>query len=506
MPLLGLPEALLSMPAGRHSVQSFLIENGRQYSQCVDALHSVEYLTNSDDYEYMVECRGVGGQLVRLWASGMNTTFFPDGYSFCVPPPCTVSALREFVVPSIIFEKMRLTPRMPLSLVVLRKVLLATGVDVDPVVDLTTDARYPTPDFVIAGAPLSGTTSLARALGQHPQIVIHDWEDRIFWSHNYIESQLDTWAKPYNTMAATKRASLPNASRLLFGIKEPMMIYSHAAMKSVAQIPGIKVIVLVRSAMDMIGSWIKHGVDWITPHGDPLSYLTGLIHRHLVKVVFSRIPEERILLVPTQALAKAPDSTYSHILKFLSLPATQQAAAAAGKQTLEQTHNKWVESSCLAFGRCFRMCDPLYLSFRTMLSRLVTADARLLDGQLAKQGWSSELRGLMPPLACPAEQTERSHLGAMEARPGMCQVFEMALPPQSTCFDSYKACDNCCEKFEGEECQPYSGKWAQCCEPLQMWYNHYATWEGRRVICGHNGSLYMPCYAGRGKLRFRSAP
>ncbi|CAD7929112.1 unnamed protein product [Amoebophrya sp. A120] len=63
-------------------------------------------------------------------------------------------------------------------------------------------------DFVIAGFPQSGTSSLVYYLRQHPEIFVSDeFEDNMFWRANYTATSFHRWRRKYSHRGEPKKKS-----------------------------------------------------------------------------------------------------------------------------------------------------------------------------------------------------------------------------------------------------------------------------------------------------------
>ena len=102
------------------------------------------------------------------------------------------------------------------------------------------EPALPLPDFVVVGAMRSGTTSLARYLGAHPQICMATTKEVHFFDHNY-EKGVGWYSQNFDPSPAHKRLGEATPG-YLFHPKVP-----HRMAKV---IPGSKLIALLRNPVD----------------------------------------------------------------------------------------------------------------------------------------------------------------------------------------------------------------------------------------------------------------
>jgi len=499
------------MEAAFHSLDPRIVEltkfiehNGWRHRACLPAMRDVrsQFGGSSDEVdspETLATCEALEGRLMILRSRGNDTRFFPENMVMCLPSFCTEGFVREYFIIREVFVNMLDQPDIQPSMLALRKAVQDSRVTIDRIVSFSSDAAMPLKlDFVIAGFPLSGTSTLNRALGKHPQIVTLPYEDNELWQAFHTSRSVKRWARPYLELAAQKRATLPTnlSGKLIFGLKEPMMVFSSFVLDVIAQLKHLKVIILVREPLLMIESWIKHAANWQTHHGDELYYTVGLLHRHLMHLVFSRIPKDRVLVVPTAALDREPEYTHQRIMEFLGLRATP----AQGRQALAKRGNEWERGLCALLGRCFSLCDAQHNLFRSALSSFLAADKFQLDELLAQDGWPAHARGIGRAAVC------SRRLDSTAPMLGVCDALgALALPQKLRCFDTMDSCLSCCFSMEGD-CKLYGAKWLTCCEPLQAWYMTFLKREGRRLTCKGGTSPKLGCCGGRGRATFSVAP
>jgi len=446
------------------------------------------------------DCTAEGGDPLYLRARGNDSSLFPKPAVLCLPPQCTVGFVRQYWLLRVFFERMRHAPDCKLSVRALRGALRTTRVHVERLV-LFPRRDLPRPGFVIAGFPLSGTTSLVTELRRHPQVAMPHHEDQIYWSFFFTRRSLQQWSRPYYLEVAKKRAALHRANSscpVLIGLKDPFMVFSMDAMQAAARVPSLKVIILLRDPMAMIQSWINHGAEWINPFGDLMGYWVGLLHRHTFFNVLGAIPRRQLLVVPTVALSRAPKLAYHRIMRFLGLPEIS-------KDPFQQRENQFASSSsaCNLVGRCLDFCKAPD-ALPEALHALVKSDAQLAKVLLEEQGWPDDFQDLVKPLPlkCPGRITPRTQPPAWaETDPGICHALHLE---PSICFNSFGACRLCCEQHV--TCALYSQGFAKCCLPLERTLLSYIRKSTRLAVCGKARSWKFPCSTGFGRRVTSNVP
>mmetsp|Transcript_108911 Transcript_108911/g.318723 ORF Transcript_108911/g.318723 Transcript_108911/m.318723 type:complete len:548 (-) Transcript_108911:35-1678(-) len=445
-------------------------------------------------HEYLLACRADGGEMFSVRPSGNDTAIFSTHCCMCLPPECDVGFIREYWLPRLFVGRMEHMPDRKLSIPSVRKALGSARILVERVVE------FPRPDLpcarlVIAGFALSGTTSMATELRRHPQIAIPRHESSVYWSFIFTPRFVRQQVEPYRLAEAKKRAALPANSSLpiLLGLKDPFLAYSINGLQAASRVKDLKVIVMLRDPISLIQTWINRGAEWINPLGDPMGYYVGLQYRATLQIL-KVIPEERLLLVPTIALSRAPMLAYKRVMQFLGLPEKT-------KRPFTIRENQF-QRPCL-FGGCFDFCRAPggLLAAAHALYRL---EARGVEALLRRQGWPEGLVGLLPalPARCPNWVTPReAPAHEAEADPGIC--YAMHFGP-SKCFESMADCLACCESHDN--CPLDSRRHNTCCVPLESALLKRARMLTRRALCGSSRSTQWPCNKGFGRFMTMKAP
>lgn len=268
------------------------------------------------------------------------------------------------------------------------------------------------------------------------------------------------------------------------------MIFSTAAMRNLARMPWVKVIILIREPISMVESWIRHAVDWIDPHGDAIQILAALQFSMLQIIVFPHIPRERILFVPTEALRRDPFLASQRIHQFLGVDPVDNHVP------FQSHKNPWDSSFCSLIDRCFNICKdpPLLASITIAVQPELPSLEKLLDGD----GWPRHLHGLQNIWPCTRSHMSKSnHLDiSIGVRSGICDPM---FTGNSACFKSAVECEECCLKREGQ-CAEYTGYWQRCCLKMQV------DWLERALKSLRRPCWRGPCCIGTGNLALAITP
>lgn len=115
------------------------------------------------------------------------------------------------------------------------------------------------PDFLLVGAQRSGTTSLFRALMSHPNIL----RANVHKGVNYFDISYHrgpAWYRGHFPLrATTRRAAAPGQARArVFEASGYYMFHPHAPARIAQDLPGVKIVALVRDPVERAFSAYKH--------------------------------------------------------------------------------------------------------------------------------------------------------------------------------------------------------------------------------------------------------
>jgi len=269
------------------------------------------------------------------------------------------------------------------------------------------------PDFLLLGAPKSGTTSLAAWLGAHRDVFVPPQKELHFFSREDRWSQGRDWYT-----AEFERAG----SRRLAGEATPNYLdHEPTAARVASLVPGARLIAILREPVDR--AWSHHCYDRdldidATPFDqvvataggpDEHRYLwQGRYVRHLERFV-AVMPRDQLLVLWFDELRDDPEQTWRQVCEFLDI-APDPVPAAVGS-----VHNRhytvrlpWVRRAMvrgrawkrLPFGlagrldgllRAERPYDELSPELRTRLRATYAADNQALADWLGRplpQGWA----------------------------------------------------------------------------------------------------------------------
>jgi hypothetical protein len=185
------------------------------------------------------------------------------------------------------------------------------------------------PNFIIAGVPRAGTTSLVGYLRQHPQIFMAEGEPR-FFLHN--PDPTDT-SEVYDLKIDVR--SLPEYEALFEGVtdekaigeKTPFYIYAPGAMGRIkATLPDVRLVFSLRNPIERAYSsyWlaVRNGQDvgsveeFLTPSSDYIA--TGYYYAYLCRW-YQTFDPARIKVVIFDDLKQSPQAVFQDLCRFLEV-------------------------------------------------------------------------------------------------------------------------------------------------------------------------------------------
>ena len=185
------------------------------------------------------------------------------------------------------------------------------------------------PDFIIAGATRSGTTALARYLGDHPELWMAPTKEVRFFNRHYDQGV--GWYREHF-------ADAPEGS--LVGEATPAYFASAVALQRMALvIPRAKLILSLRNPVDRLWSqyWMRHsngleteGFDEIVrreidayrqdgPHSPRVQHLVGSLYGQNLDLVLQSFPREQIHVQIFERMLVSPDGVYARTCSFLGV-------------------------------------------------------------------------------------------------------------------------------------------------------------------------------------------
>jgi hypothetical protein len=213
------------------------------------------------------------------------------------------------------------------------------------------------PQFVIAGAPKAGTTALHAALATHPGLFLSPVKEPKYYLTDGRPPSRSGQRGPGDAHSAQEWVWRREDYLALFdgappgtvrGESTPFYLYDRAAhARLAADIPGIKVIVVVRDPVDRAYSnWAHLRADGLEPEADFAAALRAEQQRiddgwapfwHYrdlgryggqLQDLYRQVPRERVLLLRYRELVDTPRETLDRVSDFLGV-ATGLAHAVA---------------------------------------------------------------------------------------------------------------------------------------------------------------------------------
>ena len=215
---------------------------------------------------------------------------------------------------------------------------------------LTSDDRV-LPDFIIAGAQKSGTSSLYDYLSEHPQILPAVTKEVHFFDKQYAEGLAHYRASfPRESEIAEQSSRVSGA--VLTGEATPYyMFHPHAMKRIAADLPECRIIVLLREPVERAYSGfhqsLRYGFDSRSLQEaidtedviyraecekleeDPLlnshshqrhSYIARGRYVEQLERIFGMFPREQVLVLESGAFFSEPETVTNRVCDFLDLP------------------------------------------------------------------------------------------------------------------------------------------------------------------------------------------
>ena len=213
------------------------------------------------------------------------------------------------------------------------------------------------PHFVIAGAPKAGTTALHAALATHPQLYLSGVKEPKYYLTDGGPPRADRQRGPGDAHSAQEWIWRRQEYLRLFdaapegtvrGESTPFYLYDRDAhARLVADVPDIKVIVVVRDPVDRAYSnWAHLRADGLEPEADfaaalraeeqriedgwaPFWHYRGLgRYGEQLRDLYRHVPRHSVLLLRYRQLVDTPRETLDRVSEFLGV-ATGVAHAVA---------------------------------------------------------------------------------------------------------------------------------------------------------------------------------
>ncbi len=198
------------------------------------------------------------------------------------------------------------------------------------------------PDFIIIGAPRSGTTSLYNYLTAHPCIAPALRKEVHFFDENF-EKGITWYRAHFPTLLSKYYATRVRRQNFITGEATPYYIFHPLVPKRLSEtIPTVKLIVLLRNPVDRAYSQYRYklrgGVfeslsfeDVLAHEVELLGSGTEIIYRHyncLSKGIYvdqlegwtSRFPREQLLILKSEDFYADPQAVLKRVLDLLELP------------------------------------------------------------------------------------------------------------------------------------------------------------------------------------------
>lgn len=204
------------------------------------------------------------------------------------------------------------------------------------------------PQFVIAGAPKAGTTALHAALATHPELYLSPVKEPKYYLTDGRPPPRSRHRGPGDAHSAREWVWRRDRYEALFagapdaavrGESTPFYLYDRrASARLAADVPDVKVIVVVRDPVDRAWSnWVHLRADGLEPEADflaavhaeqrrvdagwgPFWHYRGLgRYGEQLRALYRHVPRERVCLVRYRQLVDAPRETLDLVSEFLAV-------------------------------------------------------------------------------------------------------------------------------------------------------------------------------------------
>lgn len=182
-------------------------------------------------------------------------------------------------------------------------------------------------DFIGIGAAKAGTTWLADALRQHPEIFIPEKKELIYFCKTELATQIRNYRyeKPITWYHSFFKGAKPGQIK---GEISPHYLNSPEAVKKIYQYnPEIKILAVLRNPVERVVSHYFYALqigkippvsfgEAISNYPKILSY--GLYYMHLTRY-YNQFPDSNIKIVLFDDITENPQHLYAEILDFLKV-------------------------------------------------------------------------------------------------------------------------------------------------------------------------------------------
>ena len=204
------------------------------------------------------------------------------------------------------------------------------------------------PQFVVAGAPKAGTTALHAALATHPGLYLSPVKEPKYYLTDGRPPPRSGQRGPGDAHSAREWTWRREESLALFdgapagavrGESTPFYLYDRAAhARLTADVPGIKVVVVVRDPVDRLWSnWVHLRADGLEPEADfltavrleqrrmesgwaPFWHYRGLgRYGAQLRDLYRHVPPDQVMLLRYRQLVDTPRETLDRVSVFLGV-------------------------------------------------------------------------------------------------------------------------------------------------------------------------------------------
>lgn len=248
------------------------------------------------------------------------------------------------------------------------------------------------PDYLIVGAQRSGTTSLQRALMEHPNIQSARMMKGVHYFDTAYEKRLGWYQAHFPTRALAAWVEYRTDDPLRVGEASPYYMFHPLAPERIHRdLPEVKLIAMLRDPVERTISHHKHEVrrgnepfdleealaqesarlegeeerirtepGYNSFNHQTYSYVARSMYDHQIARLMSLFGGERVLVVPSEAYFADPRRVYEDVLEFLDVPIWvphdfEHANATASSSVAPTTRRRLVQAFNRSNQRLFEL-------------------------------------------------------------------------------------------------------------------------------------------------------
>ncbi len=246
------------------------------------------------------------------------------------------------------------------------------------------------PNFLILGAMRCGTTFLASSLSKHPQVFLSTPKEPNYFNDDRNYAKGPNWYRAHYAQAGDAIAIGEASTRY-----SKATIFPQTASRIYADLPGAKLIYIVRDPFERLEShwlhyrrWGRQALSFEKALGQHPQWIETSCYWLQIQTYRSHFPDDRILVLFLEEMRRDPARTVSDCLRFLGVDVA--ASPSQFDSVRNESEGRMVERGALRAARRSQSLRALGTLAPTWLK---TAARPLLTRRIqGRPVWSSELR------------------------------------------------------------------------------------------------------------------